>query len=157
MLNQLNRLSIVADGRYATESELQFLKDYLQTVDLRVQAYEKIREAEEPIINELDSRVRAANPDLFRDATEEYMSFCFRDRKSVVRLSAAAMLMEDLDNLRNGFLCWYRTIINAFSYQRAAEINYKVLPSVLAEHLDAQEMQLLQPALRLDQSILGES
>lgn len=156
MLSQLHRLSINADGRYATNSELQFLKEYLQTVDQRMQAYEKIREVAEEIVSELDVRVRAANPGLFREVTEEYMSFCTRDRKSVVRLTAAAMLMDDLENLRNGFLCWYQTIIKAFVYQRTAKINYQVFPEVMGEHLDAHEMQLMHPIFALEQTILGQ-
>ena len=84
------------------------------------------------------------------------MSFCTRDRKSVVRLTAAAMLMDDLENLRNGFLCWYQTIIKAFVYQRTAKINYQVFPEVMGEHLDAHEIQLMHPIFALEQAILGQ-
>ena len=44
MFKQLTRLSIDADGRYATDDELKFLDDYLATVETRVSTYETIRE-----------------------------------------------------------------------------------------------------------------
>jgi len=50
MFKQLTRLSIDADGRYASDSELQFLQDYLDSAELRMSAYEKVREQEEQII-----------------------------------------------------------------------------------------------------------
>ena len=50
MLNQLSRLSVEADGRYATTEELQFLKDYIQSLDLRLSAYEKISAAQTEIV-----------------------------------------------------------------------------------------------------------
>ena len=59
MLNQLSRLSVEADGRYATSEELQFLKDYIQSLDLRLSAYEKISAAQTEIVDLVETQVRA--------------------------------------------------------------------------------------------------
>uniref|UniRef100_B8HV19 Phycobilisome protein n=1 Tax=Cyanothece sp. (strain PCC 7425 / ATCC 29141) TaxID=395961 RepID=B8HV19_CYAP4 len=156
MLKQLQRLSLETDGRYATDAELKFLKDYLQTVDQRITTYEKVREQEEQIIAQTEAEVLGTNPNLFRKGNQDYSGICQRDRKHVLRISAAAMLMDDLDSLRDGFLCWYRTIIKAFKDQRAAQATYNALPEVLAQHLSPEEVALLRPALELDKSILTE-
>jgi Phycobilisome protein len=156
MLKQLNRLSIDADGRYATASELQFLKSYLQTVDQRVETYEKLRDASEEIANQLDAHVKAAEPEFFAAASKEYLDFCLRDRNTAVRCSAAAMLIDDLDSLRNGVLCWVRTIVNSVGYGKAAKVSHKVMPEVVGQYLTPDEMQLIRPALDLSRSILTE-
>ena len=50
MLTQFYRLKAAADGRYATPEELQFLKDYFKSFNLRLSAYQKIRAGEPEII-----------------------------------------------------------------------------------------------------------
>ncbi len=156
MLKQLGRLANEADGRFATPGELTFLKDYLDTVDERVSAYSKIRDAETDISEQLATAVKAQNPYLFQKGKQDYSSVCQRDRQHVLRLSAASMLFGDLEMLRNGFLLWYRTIIKAFRDEKAAQATYKVLPDIVNQHLTAREAALLKPSLELDQSILGE-
>lgn len=71
MLTQLSRLSVEADGRYATASELQFLKDCFETVDDRISTYEKIRDAEADIIPRMEVEKRAYDASLFRLADRD--------------------------------------------------------------------------------------
>jgi hypothetical protein len=156
MLKQLSRLSFEADGRYATDAELKFLKDYLQSAEQRIKAYEKIRDAEEKIIDQVAAKGLAADPYLFTKGNQDYSGICKRDRRHVLRMAAASMLIDDLDTLRNGFLSWYRTIIKAFNDQRAAQVTYKLLPDMVNQHLTSEEATLLRPALDLSRSILTE-
>lgn len=53
MLTQLARLSLEVDGRYATDRELQFFEDYDRSLEQRLNAYHKIRNAEEKIIHKV--------------------------------------------------------------------------------------------------------
>ncbi len=156
MLKQLSRLSIDADGRYATTAELQFLKTYLQTVDQRVETYEKLRDACDEIANQVDARVKSAEPDFFAGASQDYLDRCLRDRKTGIRSSASAMLIDDLEILRNGVLCWVRTIVNATGYIQPSKVSHKVTPEVMGQYLTPEEMQLMRPALDLSRSILTE-
>jgi hypothetical protein len=155
MLKQLNRLSIDADGRYASDAELKFLQDYLDSFDLRVSAYEKIRNNEEKIINQLAAKAMAANPKIFFKGSVDHTAICRRDRAHVLRISSAAMLLDELENLRDGFLCWYRTIIQAFNDQMPAQITYQMLGEIVSQYLTPEEMSLIRPALELNKSILG--
>jgi len=156
MLRQLEKLSLEADGRYATAAELQFLKNYLAAADERISAYEKIRDAEEAIIEQVDKQLRAQNPHIFRKGNQDYAAVCQRDRRSVLRLAAAAMLFADLDALRDGFLLWYRTIIKAFKDEKAAQATYQVLPMTVNQVLGSEAAPLMKPVLALTQSILAE-
>ena len=155
MLNQLSRLSVEADGRYATSEELQFLKDYIQSLDLRLSAYEKISAAQTEIV-EVETQVRATNPDLFRKGNRDVTATCKRDRFDVLRYSATALLSNDLDCLRDSFLLWYRTIIRVFQDREAAAVTYQVMQEVLKKYLTPQEAALISPIMGLNQVILGK-
>jgi Phycobilisome protein len=154
MLKQLNNLSVESDGRYASDSELKFLKDYLKTLELRVSAYEKIRNAEDQIVSQWAAKVLASNPNLYFKGNQDFTAICKRDRHSVLRISSAAMLMDDLENLRNGFLHWYRTIVHAFDYTQSASITYPQLAEILKQYLTPEEMGVIRPALDLSRSII---
>lgn len=156
MLNQLARLSVEADGRYASSEELQFLKDYIQSLDLRLSAYVKIQAAQAEIVNQVETQVRATNPNLFKKGNRDVTPTCKRDRFDVLRYSTAALLSNDLDHLRESFLLWYRTIIHAFQDEQAAHVTYQVMQEVVKKYLTPQEAALLSPIMGLNQVILGK-
>lgn len=156
MLRQLEKLSLEADGRYARAEELKFLKNYLAVAEQRISAYEKIRDAEEKILDQVEQQLRAKSPHIFRKGNQDYSAVCRRDRKHVLRLAAAAMLFADLEALREGFLLWYRTIIKAFRDEKVAQVTYQVLPQAVNQVLAGEEVPLMQPVMALTQSILGE-
>ena len=56
MLSQLQTLVREVDGRYATDTELLFLQNYLQTARLRFSAYQKIQRAEKDIIRQVKQK-----------------------------------------------------------------------------------------------------
>ena len=156
MLKQLARLSLEADGRYATDRELKFLKNYLQSIDQRITSYKKIRDAEEKILHRLEAEKRMLDENLFKMGSHDITQICRRDMTMMLRCSAAAMLVDDLDCLREGLLLWYQTIVKAFSYQGYAKINYKLLQKVIKMYLDPEEVELIMPALQLNHSILSQ-
>ena len=156
MLKQLARLSVEADGRYATDQELQFLKNYLQSVDQRITSYEKIRDAEEKILHRLEAEKRMLQENLFAMGSRDITQICRRDMTMMLRCSAAAMLVDDLDCLREGLLLWYRTIVQAFNYQDYAKINYQIIQKVVKMYLEPEEAELIMPALQLDHSLLSQ-
>ncbi len=155
MFKQLTRLSIDADGRYATDSELQFLQDYLDTVETRISAYESIREHEEQIIYRWEAAKHGLKEDLFHMGDRDVSEICRRDMTNVFRCSATAILFNDLDRLREGLLIWYQTIVRAFNYTKYAKLNYVIIQDVIKEFLKPEEVDLLLPALKLDHTILS--
>lgn len=155
MLKQLSNLNIEADGRYATDQELQFLKNYLQSVEQRISAYEKIRDAEEEIMDRVETKMRSIDPNLFLRRSQDLTAVCRRDRKITLRCSAAAMLINDLDRLREGYLLWQRTIMCAFKDERPTRVHYQVLSEIIKQYLTAEEVELVMPVLQLNQSILS--
>jgi hypothetical protein len=156
MLNQLARLTVQADGRYATREELQFLRDYIESLDLRVSAYQKIQAAETTILNQIETQAKATNPKIFYLGSRDGSATCNRDRVDILRNSAAAVLSNDLDHLRESVLLWYRTIIEAYQYEQAAKVNYRIMQEVVKKYLSPQEAALISAVLGLNQVILGK-
>lgn len=159
MLTQLDRLSIEADGRYASDRELQFLNDYFQSLDTRISVYEKIRDAEAEIFEQVESEKKTRNQEqndrLFYLGSEDRSDTCLRDMKGILRRCAATMLINDIDQMREAVLLWYQTIVCAFSYERDTEIMYRFLDKAVKEYLTPEEAELVKPFLQLNCTILG--
>lgn len=155
MLTQLGRVSLEADGRFATETELQFLKDYLESADHRISAYEKIRDTEDQIMDQIEEQAFAQNARVFFKGMRDMYETCRRDRKQILKSLAAAMLVSDLDYLRDSTLLWSRTLIKAFQTQQPSQVTYQIMPAVVKQHLTEEEMQQVMPALQLSQALLS--
>lgn len=153
MFTQLTRLSIEADGRYATAEELKFLKDYLQSFEKRLSAYQKIQAAQEKIIKEVAIKMQAIDPEIFQKGKQDVSQICQRDREMVLKYSTAALLSNDLERLQDGLLYWLQTIVRAFSNQKAAEITYQVMAEVIRKYLTPEEAALLEPIFELNRSL----
>jgi hypothetical protein len=155
MLNQLARLSVESDSRYATWAELQFIKDYLATVDHRMSAYEKIRDAEYQIMYEVTAQVRSSHPSIFMKGEQDLTTMAQRDCGFILKCAAAAMLIDDPDRLRDGLLLWHQTIIKALQTDRISQAMWQVLPHVVQKYLSAEETAVMLPMLRLNQALLS--
>lgn len=155
MLQQLARLSVEAEGRFATDEELQFLKDYLQSVEQRVIAYEKIHEAEEKIIHLVEAKKRAHNANLFQLNSGDVTQVCRRDLRNVLRHSAAALLFDERERLQESLLLWYQTIVRAYKYESYAKVTYQILQEAIKQYLLPEEATLFYPFLQLNQLVLS--
>ncbi len=154
MLKQLESLSLRAEGRYATTQELKFLKEFLPTVDLRLSAYRKIRDLEDQIIEQLHQTMCEIEPGIFMTQFGDVRATCRRDLKILLRSGATAMLIDDLDRLREDMLLWQKTITKAFQLKSIAALTHKTMPEIIEEYLSPEEFDLFKPVLQLNQAIL---
>jgi Phycobilisome protein len=159
MLKQLANLTIDADGRYATDSELQFLKNYLDSADRRVKIYEKLRDRAETIIEEVKAERNALNEAkndrLFYLGEEDRSATCIRDMTGILRCCAGAILSGDADRMREAVLLWYYTIVRAFGYENDTLIMYRVLEKIANKYLTEEEAKLAKPIFQLNHTILS--
>ncbi|AFZ37116.1 phycobilisome protein [Stanieria cyanosphaera PCC 7437] len=156
MLTQLTRLSLEVDGRYATDQELQFLEEYLDSVDLRIRTYEKIRDHEAEIIPEVEAKMRALNQNNQLFVMGDYeIEICRRDRKNAICYSCTAMLMDDLDRLREGTLIWFQTIVRAIGWKRYVQNHYPTIQEVIKNYLTPEEAELIMVVFQVEHNILG--
>ncbi|MES1024248.1 phycobilisome protein [Gloeocapsa sp. BRSZ] len=155
MLTQLSRLSVEADGRYATAEELQFIKTYLQSFNLRLSAYEKITKAESEIINRVEAEMRDIDPSLFQNASGDFTQTWRKDIIQLLTYATATLLVCDQERLREGMLIWHATIAKSYKFERTCKTTFEVMPEVVKEFLTPEEAALFNPILTLNQIVLG--
>lgn len=155
MLSQIQYFSQAVDGRYATDEELQFLSDYLQSFDLRLSAYTRLQGAEATIIQQVQTKLRSLDPTLLQNGSEDLTAKWRRDTIRVLRYSAVAMLLNDADWLRDRLLYWMQTVMKAFGAQRSCDATYQLMQEVVRQHLTPPEARLFCPILELNRALLG--
>lgn len=156
MLTQFSKLTLDTDGRYATDGELQFIEDYLESVDIRVNTYEKIKANEEAILQEVDAKMHELNENnCLYQMNEHGQEICRRDRKQAIKYTSAAMVINDLDRLRDGLLIWLQKIVKAVGYERFVRTHYPIIQEVIQQYLTPEEAKFILPAFQLDCTILG--
>jgi hypothetical protein len=158
MLRELTNLAIEADGRYATDAELKFVRKYLASVENRITTYRELRELQDKIIDRVQNEKKKDNgngsKDPGSDGTEGLSDVCIRDMRAILRYSAAAMLVNDLEHLRD-ILLWYKTIVRSFAYNDFMDENYRLLEDIVNIYLPPEKAGLMTPVLQLDQTLLA--
>ena len=154
MLKQLKQLAIDTEGRYATEDELSFLKDYLASASTRVAAYEKIRDKEEALLDEFEAETLSQDDNAYMIGTQNRQSVARRDCKYILRHLAVSMLANDLERYRDGILVWQRTIMKANRFQECSQKVRNSEYRVMEKNFSEEEFQYLKPALLLGKSVL---
>lgn len=155
MLSQIQRLSQTTEGRYATDEELRFLAEYARSFELRVQTYQKLQASEAAIVQQVLAKMRAIDPTLLRNGSEDVTAKWKRDTLRVLRYSAVAMLLDDSETLRERFLFWFQTIMRAFNAQKSCGVTYTVMQDVVKQVLTPNEANLILPILEVNRRMLG--
>ncbi|WAL58647.1 globin family protein [Thermocoleostomius sinensis] len=155
MLSQLDRLKFEVDGRYATDAELQFLVDYVQSFHLRSQTYIKLQELEAILVQQAYEKIRSDNPALFNYKNADIGAKWKQDTLRVLRYTAVAVLMNDPDTFKERFLLWFQTIMKAFGAQQTCDVTYQVLQTLVKQHFSLPQSQLICPILELTRQTLG--
>lgn len=155
MLTRLRNLSLEADGRYATDAELQFMDDYIQSFDLRLQTYLKLQALEITVIREVETRLKSMDPQLYMRGTEDYAGKWKADTVRMYRLSALTMLINDPERLKERVLFWFQTLMRAFRAQRSCDVTYQLLQESVRKHLSPAEAELICPVLEMNRVMLG--
>ncbi len=150
MLTNFTALINKIDCDYGTDQQLKFIDEYNMSLEERISIYEKIRDNQEDILNQLESQINNSGYDF-----ENRLSIWRRDVQLTLRCLAASVLFNDLDRLKNGFLIWHQTIVRANHVTNISSLTYETLKVVLENHLTSKEIKLVIPALNSAQSVLG--
>jgi len=156
MFVKLEKLSVEADARYATDEELQFIEGYVKSFDARKQIYLKLKSLEQKIVDQVYAKLRSQDPKFLQNGGEDVSEKWKRDTFRVLRYVALTVLIDDSENLKSQFLTWYQTIMQAFDSQRSCEATYNTMQQVVKQVLDPQEVALINPVLELNRSLLGK-
>jgi Phycobilisome protein len=155
MLTKLKRLSIDVDSRYATDQELQFLQDYLDSATARIDLYEKLADQHQALDQQIEDTIQTIDPNIYRRGDQDVSAICKRDRQHAFYCLAIAMLLNDLEHLKDDYLLWDQKIVRAFRDQRSVKITYQILTKILENCLNDPEKALIMPAVSLAQATLA--
>jgi hypothetical protein len=155
MLSKLQQLGTDAGGRYASDDELQFMDTYISSFDSRVNAYRHIKEMEKEIVERVLTKLQISYPQLLLPKGEDIQGKWKQDTLRVLRHSAMTVLLDDTELLRQQFLYWFQTIMQAFGAQEACNITYLVMQDVVKDLLPKNIADLLCPILEINRNFLG--
>lgn len=155
MLSQFAELSSAVDGRYATDAELQFITDYVESFELRVQTYLKLQELEMVLVQQAYRKMRSIDASLFSFNQADISAKWRQDTIRVLRYVAVALLINDSETLRQRFLLWFSTIMRAFDAQHSCDMTYRVLQPIVKQHMTAAQANLVCPILELTRRTLS--
>lgn len=155
MLQQLEVLDLSTDGRYATDAELTFLREYLQTAATRIRAYQKIQAAETEIIKQVRAQMMATDPNLLHQDGTDLSAKWQRDTVRVMRYAALALLTDDTELFKERLLMWFSTVMGAFRAEKSCHATYTIMLQVIQKYLTAEETALFLPVWRLCRDVVG--
>ena len=155
MLSKLQQLGTEAGGRYASDDELQFMDTYISSFDSRVNAYHHIKEMEKQIVESVLTKLQTSYPKLLLPKGEDMQGKWKQDTLRVLRHSAMTVLLDDTELLRQQFLYWFQTIMQAFGAQEACNMTYLVMQDVVRDLLPKNIADLLCPILEVNRKFLG--
>jgi hypothetical protein len=151
MLSQTQRLLQTTQGRYATDAELTFLEDYAKTFPVRLRAYQKIRQQEKQLMQQVYQNIRSQHPELLNNQPT-MIKLWQRDTLLVLRFTALILLMDDVDTLRDRLILWFQTIMRAFGMQKICLVTYTLMQKVVKQLLDPAEAKLFCDILEIHRS-----
>jgi hypothetical protein len=122
MLSKLQQLGTDADGRYASDDELKFMDTYINSFEVRANAYRQIKAAEKEIVEAVLTKLQKSQPRLLATRGEDIQNKWKQDTFRVLRHSAMTVLLDDPELLRQQFLYWFQTIMQAFGAQEACNV-----------------------------------
>ncbi len=157
MLSQLERLSVETDGRYASDKELVFFQQYLQTARLRFALYQKLQRLEPHVVQEVLGQLRRQDPTLLQVGGQDLTPKWQRDTVRTLRYGATAMLLDDPDHFKEQMLLWFQTIMRSFHTERSCDATYRILQTVMQQYLTSEEGALFLPILELSRTVLAGS
>jgi hypothetical protein len=155
MLSKLQQLGTNADGRYASDAELQFMDTYINSFESRVDAYQRIKAVEKEIVETVLAKMQVSHPTLLLPKGEDMKKKWKQDTFRVLRHSAMTVLLDDPEQLRQQFLYWFQTIMYAFGAQEACNVTYLTMQDVVKDLLPKDIADLLCPILEMNRNLLG--
>ena len=155
MLKAFKDLADQAEGRYATDAELQFIVDYVNSYQLRLKTYQKVQKIEKNLVNEVQAQITQQSPTLLQQNNKDLTAKWKQDTLRVLKRSAIALLLDDAELHQEQFLCWFQTIMRAFEAQKSCDITYVLMQEIAQRHFSKEEVALLGPILKLNRAALG--
>ncbi len=121
--NQLRR----SDGRYLSLGELGVFEQYLQSYQLRLQAYGILRTQGEALVMQSLRRMAQTYPELI----QAHGPRCKYDMTEVLRYIALAVLRDDVEMFKEQMFSWLDTVLVAYKRNLQCSTAYRYLQEAI--------------------------
>jgi hypothetical protein len=157
MNRQIQDIFYAAEGRYLNSGEQATLREFAQTLEVRLAAMTEISGKESVIVERTVKEVLRAYPDLEQKHKTAAQSGT-RDMTLVLRYATLAMLRNDAQYLQDTLLTWMATILKGIGLAgHFVTDSYKMLERSALKELSPAAGKLLQPFLQLCIESLGNN
>lgn len=143
--SQLNDLISQSEGRYLSNSELQGIKQYLQTVSERAKIYDILKTKSDPLIRLALKKFMALHPDVMK----KHGKRCYYDMTEVMRYIALSVLRDDPQFFKEAMALWETNILAAYQKQYPCLVCYRCLQEVIHENLPSNVTKYMDPYITI--------
>lgn len=147
---QIQALFDEAENRYLKPQELSLLSQYVSSLPARLDAYRTLRDRELEVMQRVADQLQAEMP-------QEDVATLERSIKNallVLRYCSMGMLLNDETFVQTRLLDWLSQSMSVYNTQRIDQALYRLLNQSLVQALNANQMSLLQPQIKLAQDFL---
>ncbi|MES1025507.1 phycobilisome protein [Gloeocapsa sp. BRSZ] len=142
MHSEIKSLLYEAEDHYLNPEEMTTAKLCIASLQVRLETYELLRDQEVAIFQPIADQLLVTFAQNQRDLEQALKRWLL-----VLRYCTMAMLLNNQEFLRQRLLEWLIGIVQAYQTQAIETNIYQLLQNQLQEHLNAQQLALLQPFL----------
>lgn len=147
---QIEAIFDQAESRYLNPEELSLINQYVSSLPDRLDTYRTIRDKEIEVMQWVADQLQAAMP----QEKIETLERSIKNALLLLRYCAMSMLLNDEKFIQDRLLTWLRGTMSIYNTQAIDSTLYRLLNQRLAQTLNANQMNLLQPILAMAETTL---
>jgi hypothetical protein len=148
MSRKLMEIFESAESRYLTADERRAVVAYAQSLPKRLAAAVAVEQAEDQVVRLAIERLRKSYPNMEKYHVDGW-SKGVRDMQLVLRHVTLAMVADDLSDLDDRLLFWFRSILAAVNLTpKFVREGYTYLMEACRQKLPAESFAYLEPCLQ---------
>lgn len=153
MNSKLEALFNEPEKRYLNSDELSSLSQYVSSVPERLNVYRQLRDKEVQLLQPVVDTIQQQMPDVAESTLERSV----QNMMLILRYSAMAMLVDDLEFMDKRLQGWLPEMVKAFGTQAINQKLFELLNQKLTQALSPQQLNLLKPNLDRAQALMNSS
>ncbi|MEM9536244.1 MAG: phycobilisome protein [Cyanobacteria bacterium P01_A01_bin.3] len=150
MIDKLNLLFHAAEESYLQDSDLQTFETLIDSLEDRLNLYEKLRDMEEKLAQRLALNLQEGYP----SEPPRRLQLALQNHVLIMRYCSMAMLIDDRDFLKYRLLEWLTEVVAAHDLQEIQNSLYRFMQKRLKKFLSSAERELIDPYLQLTKEMM---
>lgn len=150
---QIETIFDEAEQRYLKTEELSLINQYVDSLPVRLDTYQTLRDRELEIMQQVADQLEAAMPQEAVERLEQSLKHAL----SMLRYAAMGMLLNDESFVQERLLDWLTKTISIHDTQAIDATLFRLLDQRLKQTLTPIQLDLISPQIAKVQSALQQS